>query len=390
MATSALIVLDDEALPTRVLGIDGLEFVGRQLAREGVNHLVVCVDRVPRHLGGVLDRLRHDGVRCSLARSTIELAELFHPDEIIVLLTGTSLGDSETVRELAQAKQPSLLCVSESGRSSHERIDATTWWTGLGTISGALIRRVASVPGEWNLASTILRVAVQAGVERRCVQSCSLVDPHEARNLRRFEAMAVRHYRSDSDGWGTRLFADPVARVAGVLTAGRLARATIVARGASALLSLAAIASAFLGDDRRSTIAALCVVGAGMAGSFCRVAVGTIGSRKARPDIDARLSPYAAAAALLAITWRAGDAGVALTLAVNVIALTWLVQRGGAVLDSSLKWWPDVTGHALVIAGATALSRDLLIGALIAVAIHVFGCLAWLQRKVSKLLTQKP
>lgn len=391
MATSALIVLDDEFPPVRVFGLDHVEFVARRIACDGIGHIVVVVDRVPRQLGEILDRLRQGGVRCSLARTTAELADLFHPDEVVLLLNDRVLCERPLLRDLAQADTGRLLCVGDAPiapNASFERIDAQTWWTGLATIPGALVRSVAATPGDWDAASTLLRASVQRGIERQFVTTPALFDARDAASLARFEASEIKAYRHSSDGWGTRFVIEPGARLAARLAASRLVTVGTLARIVSPALALLAVIVALMSFEERAAVAAACVLGASLALGLERLASIVTAARVRKAWVEARVLGAAAGVTLLTLGLRADNTGTSLVVAATVVALTWLARRGVEALASPPAWWADITGQALLVAIATVVSPAFLIVALVAAACHAFACLAWLQRRVSELLTE--
>lgn len=388
MATSALIVLDDEFRPARVFGLDQVEFVARQIALHGIGHIVVVVDRVPRHLGAVLDRLREDGIRCSLARTTAELADLFHPDEVVLLLSGAVLCERSLLRALARTSDAHLLCVHDAPDAEFERIDAQTWWTGLAAVPGALVRAVAATPGDWDAASTLLRAAVQRGVERRFVASGAIAVTSDAAGLARFEAAEINAYRQTGDGWGSRFVAEGGARFIAQLAASRLATVGTVARIASPILALLAIVVALLSFEGRAAVAAACVVATCLTLGLGRLA--SVFTAAGPPKTWAKYGVIQAAAAIALLTLgvRAGDGGTSFAVAATAVALTWLARRGIEAIAIPPAWWADVAGQALLVTIATVVSPALLIVALVVAAGHAFVCLVWLQRRVSELLTQ--
>lgn len=389
MATSALIVLDDESFRTRVLGLDWLEFTLLRLGTLGIGHVVVVVDRVPRTLGEILDRVRRAGVACTVARAAGDLTKLFHPDEIVVLVGGTVLADAALVTGVARCATETILCVGD-GASAFERIDATSWWTGWATLRGSRMAGLEGAPDGWSAASTLLRSAVQAGVERVSVAPSALFDAASPAGLRAFEARSTMHppmrQPGRTEGWGARILVEPLARLVTRVVASRLAPAHAVASALAVVLSLAAVVVALFSLPFAGPIAAGLVIVSCVALAVARVATDVTGVTFVI-DHPVRLATRGAAvAALVALALPRGGSTTPLVLALAVVALTWLCHRAGRLLTIPV-WWADLAGHALLIAVATGIAPALLAPALGIAAVHLLVCLWWWQDKVSQLLT---
>ena len=388
MITSALIVLDDESAHVRVFGFDWLDYVIRIVAGHGIGHVVVVVDRVPSSLGDILDRTRRRGVRCNVARSTVELADLFHPDETILLIGGTRLFEKDVLSVFEEAGTERLLCASDGAGQSFERIDAATWWTGLASVSGARVRAVSTAPGDWNAGSLLMRSAVQAGVTRAVTAAFGVVDASDRSAVMAFEGATLRSQARWIEGWGS-LVIEPVARLIVRVVAPHIARAEVVTLTIAATLSLIAILVAVASFDRRVAIAAGCIVLAKVAVAVAYAAATAIGASGRTNAVLRNVVDAAAGAALIASAAPAGQGATLLVLAVLVAGLTWLCRRGVTALASPPRWWPDVAGQALLLAAATCMTPTLVAPALIVAALHASAGLVWLQDRVSELLRSR-
>lgn len=175
MALAALIqasrLAEDEGEALRatlpLAGRTLIEHQARLAARAGADHIIVVVERVPPSLVAALDRLRQAGLHVDMARSVADAADRIHPDESLLVIADGCIAGPALVGRIAEARPPAVLTVpDETGREAFERIDAGARWGGLMLIDGALLRDTAAMLGDWDLESTLLRRAMQAGAAR--------------------------------------------------------------------------------------------------------------------------------------------------------------------------------------------------------------------------------
>jgi hypothetical protein len=148
-----------------------LERQVRLAVAAGADPVVIAVERVTAPLGQAVDRLRAEGVEPILARSAAEAAAAIAP-EARLLLFGDGLLASETVIARLVASDPNVLLTVPDARvdDRYERIDAHSRWAGLALIEGTLLRDTAAMLRDWDLQSTLLRRAVQAGAREISVR----------------------------------------------------------------------------------------------------------------------------------------------------------------------------------------------------------------------------
>jgi hypothetical protein len=148
-----------------------LERQVRLAASVGASPILLFVERVPPELLASIDRLRGEGVAVILARSAAEAAEAVHPDDRLLVMADGFIGDEAHVARLLEAGANSLLTVPDLGVDDRfERIDAQSRWAGLALISGQMLRQTAEMLQDWDLQSTLLRRAIQAGARQFSVR----------------------------------------------------------------------------------------------------------------------------------------------------------------------------------------------------------------------------
>ena len=74
-----------------------------------------------------------------------------------------------------------MLTVPDGGFGElYERIDAESRWAGLAAIDGALLRETATMLRDWDLQSTLLRRALQAGARHVAAEGAVAILDREA------------------------------------------------------------------------------------------------------------------------------------------------------------------------------------------------------------------
>lgn len=195
-----------------------IDYQARQAAAAGAKHIVLLVERMPAALTAAIDRLKRDGVPVEVARSVQDAADHIHPEERLLVIGDGVIADNDTLGRIAAAPALTMLTLADSAASQHwERIDATRRWAGLALFNGALLRRTVEMLGEWDLQSTLLRRAVQAGAagidgEAGAVAPLLFIIEDEPTGQAIERALAERVIL-DSPGWPDASLFSPVARL---------------------------------------------------------------------------------------------------------------------------------------------------------------------------------
>lgn len=174
MALAALIIAQDgetgQQEPVALVPLLGqtlVEFQARQAQAAGATHIIICAAQLPAALVSAVDRLRADGINASFARNAHDAAEAIHPDEDLLLFAEGTIGSTQCLFDLAATEKATLMVRAHTPQTAHlELIDADHVWAGIARIDGALTRKTSAILGEWSLAPTLLRMAIQAGASR--------------------------------------------------------------------------------------------------------------------------------------------------------------------------------------------------------------------------------
>jgi phosphatidylglycerophosphate synthase len=92
--------------------------------------------------------------------------------------------DDRLVETMARHTEPALLLVFDRDPpAGAERLDSRDHWAGIARIPARTVARTAAGLGEWDLASTLVRVAVEAGVGRLGVSDLDTYAAERRRSL---------------------------------------------------------------------------------------------------------------------------------------------------------------------------------------------------------------
>lgn len=149
------------------LPLAGRTVVERQVrlaVSAGAATVIILVERMPAALTAALDRLRREKLPVQLARSAEEAAEAVDSSDRLLMIADGAIAESTQLARLASGEEPAVLTVADGVFGElHERIDAASRWAGLAAIDGAMLRDTAAMLRDWDLQSTLLRRALQAG-----------------------------------------------------------------------------------------------------------------------------------------------------------------------------------------------------------------------------------
>lgn len=141
-----------------------IEHQARLLAAAGAAHIIILVERLPAPLLAAIDRLKRDGLGVDIARSVADAADRIHPEERLLLVADGLVTGAGTLDHLLSHDGSAILTLPDRPETAEwELIDAQTRWGGLLLLDGELMRSTSAMLGDWDLQSTLLRRAVQAG-----------------------------------------------------------------------------------------------------------------------------------------------------------------------------------------------------------------------------------
>ena len=359
-----------------------LERQSRLAASAGARPIVVVADRQPRELLAAVDRLRADGLEVILALSPAEAAKAVQSDDRILLIGDGILADDRDVARLIAADGPALLTVPDIRYDDRfERIDAESRWAGLGLITGELLKRTVAMLQDWDLQSTLLRLAVQGGARQLAIggdpPGLHLLAARGSADLAELHGRMLEHSGGHQRDWASRYLLAPLEMLA---TRRLMPTAATPDQFWLASLGLAAISALAFSRGWLWT---------GLLLFLLSTPLGGIAERLARLRIDSaspdgwlgRLHPMIAAAALLALAYALSPERGWGTIVLAVSAIAFLIALDGEVRrepPASSIFLAEPKGLAWLLL-PFASAGQWVVG-LAALALYSAGSFFWVQR----------
>lgn len=170
MALGALIgaYQEDQAGGLRALlplaGRTLVEYQARCAASSGAVPIVVLVERVPAGLQEAFERLRQEGITVTPVSDGNEAASRFEAGTLILEIADGIAPDIGDIARLVDLDQPAIATLpDDDAHAAYERIDSVSRWGGIALVDAQTLGSTAAMLGDWDLQSTLLRRAVQAG-----------------------------------------------------------------------------------------------------------------------------------------------------------------------------------------------------------------------------------
>ena len=197
-----------------------IERQARLAASAGAGSIVIHVERMPVDLVAAIDRLRRERLPILVARNAEEAGEAVDPSDRVLLIADGAVADASQLARLAAMEGPAVLTVPDSAFDDrYERIDADSRWGGLAAFDGALLKETTAMLRDWDLQSTLLRRALQAGARHVAAEGAIGILDSRA-DLDALEKRILRSAEGARTGWASRLLA-PLERAAtGLLMSG--------------------------------------------------------------------------------------------------------------------------------------------------------------------------
>ena len=215
----------------------------RLLSEAGAERIMLLAERLTPALAQAASRLRQDGLAVELLRQADELVQRVRPDERLLLLADGVITDSSAIERILTGAAPAMLTLPDEHETRHwELIDAGHRWAGLLLVDGELARRTARMLGDWELQSTLLRNAVQAGGTRIAVEGVSILAQVEDVAAAQLVEQAIsRGTARRAVGLLDRYLFDPIAQLAAPRAMQARLNPGWLRTGSSALLLVASI-----------------------------------------------------------------------------------------------------------------------------------------------------
>ena len=170
MALGALIAAyqeDDSGSLRALLPLAGrtlVEYQARCAAATGASPIVIIVDYAPTALGEAFARLRAEGIIVTTVSDGNDAASRFEAGTRILQIADGIAPEIDELTRLIEIDEAAIATLPDDEEHEHyERIDSVSRWAGIALIDAATLGSTAAMLGDWDLQSTLLRRAVQAG-----------------------------------------------------------------------------------------------------------------------------------------------------------------------------------------------------------------------------------
>ena len=141
-----------------------IEYQARCAAAAGASPIVVMVEKVPVALQEAFDRLRGESILVIAVSDGNEAASRFEAGTRILEIADGVAPDIGDLNRLIELDEPAIATFpDDEEHADYERIDSVSRWAGIALIDVATLGSTAAMLGDWDLQSTLLRRAVQAG-----------------------------------------------------------------------------------------------------------------------------------------------------------------------------------------------------------------------------------
>ena len=154
-----------------------IEYQARQAARAGADRILIMVSVITPALSQAVDRLSADGIAVALIRDMVSMVRDAPRDSDILLVADGAIIAQSHYDAIGSAEGDAPLVTDDSRASApFERIDSGQRWAGLARITPGLLFGTLDMIGDWDLALTLVRSAVQKGARRITVPQDDLME----------------------------------------------------------------------------------------------------------------------------------------------------------------------------------------------------------------------
>lgn len=184
-----------------------VEYQARCAAAVGAAPIVVTVERIPAALNEAFERLRAEGINVVPVSDGAEAASRFEAGTLILLVADGLAPDVPLLARLAEFAEPAVAIVpDDADHERFERIDGTSRWAGAAVVEGHTLGSTAAMLGDWDLESTLLRRAVQAGARRVAAgdAGAGALLARQPEDLAGFERRLLVATRGERRDWSSR------------------------------------------------------------------------------------------------------------------------------------------------------------------------------------------
>ena len=298
-----------------------------------------------------MSRIGRRGVAVDAVRTATEAAEKLHPLARVLMIADGLVTTESVVADLAGEGGDALLVVPEADApAGFERVGGHMAWAGVARLEPGRIAEVARLPRDYDVQSTLIRVAAQARAAHIPLPPAALGDGHgierRATALDRRSRTVLAASLSGRRGWFDRYVLAPIGRlVLPILVDRKVPSAGVAAAGGVlGALGLAGIAGGFVASGAVAVLVGTVALALGA----------TLGGLRDEPGLvrGERIAAVALPlAAILLVGWAVRDAtydGAPLATGVSLTVLAALGER--AIRPAARRgWWGTPSAYLMLV-----------------------------------------
>ena len=171
------------ALPlTPLFGRPMIHHMIKALQQIGITQFCVGVDTVPGALLSYRDEVAKEGLELRFVREPSAMTPLLAADTRALVLRGDTIWDTELIDRALRQNGPLVATVEErSENEMFERIDLNSRWAGMVILDRTSLAALTQLPEGWDMASALLRQAMQDNVPLWPLKQSEIQDGHVRR-----------------------------------------------------------------------------------------------------------------------------------------------------------------------------------------------------------------
>ncbi len=152
------------------------------LQRAGITQFCVGVDTVPGALLTYRDMVAKEGLELRFVREPSAMATLMAADAHALVLRADTIWDADLIDRALHQNAPLIAAVEERAENQmFERIDLNSRWAGMAVLDRNSLAALTQLPEGWDMASALLRQAMQDGVSLWPLKQSEIQDGHVRR-----------------------------------------------------------------------------------------------------------------------------------------------------------------------------------------------------------------
>ncbi|MBX9796147.1 hypothetical protein [Sphingomonas sp.] len=336
-----------------------IEYQARLLIAAGAAHLLIVVARLTPELIGAINRIGRRGVAVDAVRSAAEATEKLHPLAEVMVLAGGLVTTESLLEAMAAVSGDTLMVTAEQDALlGLERVGHAAIWAGIARLGAGRVADVARLPRDYDVQSSLLRVAAQAGAAHLLLPAGPAraghgVEHSQAR-LQALSEATLATLVSRRRPWADRYLVAPLARA--VLPA--LLRRQI-GTAAPVLVAMALIALALLLTGFGMAVAGLPLLFLAQVALAAGGALASMRDEERLAQLQRGLGEAGVLAAVLLIGARAWVDEGALSGPIAAAALALFASFASRAAPDPPRWFPSAPAYALLLLPFVAAGQAL-------------------------------